>query len=208
MKRTILVMLISASFMFASAQIQFGVKAGYNLANLTTSPSQSGITSNSDFSAGVLASIPLFTSCSLQPEILYSGQGASFSDSLATGKLNYGYLNVPVLFKYQHSSGLFAETGPQIGFLLSAKEKDGGQSFDAKSSTQSVDFSWAYLDAHLHAGVSYVYDPADQFDNRTRRDGLCKIDPVRRNGHHFFARVTCCCNKSHFIHQVHGRTAE
>ncbi len=30
---------------------------------------------------------------------------------------NYSYINVPVLFKYQHSSGLFAETGPQIGFL-------------------------------------------------------------------------------------------
>jgi hypothetical protein len=144
MKRAILVMLISTCFMYASAQVQFGVKAGYNLANLTTSPSQSGISSNSDFSAGVLASIPLFSSCALQPEILYSGQGASFSDSFATGKLNYGYLNVPVLFKYQHASGLFAETGPQVGFLLSAKEKDGNQSFDAKSSTQSVDFSWAF----------------------------------------------------------------
>jgi hypothetical protein len=144
MKRAILVMLISTGFMYGSAQVQFGVKAGYNLANLTTSPSQSGISSNSDFSAGVLASIPLFSSCTLQPEILYSGQGASFSDSLATGKLNYGYLNMPVLFKYQHASGLFAETGPQIGFLLSAKEKDGSQSFDAKSSTQSVDFSWAF----------------------------------------------------------------
>jgi Outer membrane protein beta-barrel domain len=144
MKKAILVMLISASFMFASAQVQFGVKAGYNLANLTTSPSQSGITSNSDFSAGVIASVPLLSSCTLQPEILYSGQGASFSDSFATGKLNYGYLNVPVLFKYQHASGLFAETGPQVGFLLSAKEKDGSQSFDAKSNTQSVDFSWAF----------------------------------------------------------------
>ncbi len=74
-----------------------------------------------------LASIPLFSTCSLQPEVLYSGQGAKFSDSLVTGKLNYGYLNVPVLFKYQHASGLFAETGPQVGFLLSAKEKVGSQ---------------------------------------------------------------------------------
>jgi hypothetical protein len=144
MKKAILVMLTSASFMFVSAQVQFGVKAGYNLANLTTSPSQSGITSNSDFSAGILASIPLFSSCSLQPEVLYSGQGASFSDSFATGKVNYGYLNVPVHFKYQHSSGLFAETGPQIGFLLSAKEKADGQTVDTKSNTQSTDFSWAF----------------------------------------------------------------
>jgi hypothetical protein len=144
MKKVILVMLTSASFMFASAQVQFGVKAGYNLANLTISPSQSGVSSKSDFNAGILASIPLFISCSLQPEVMYSGQGASFSDSFATGKLNYGYLNVPVLFKYQHTSGLFAETGPQIGFLLSAKEKSGSQSADTKSNTQSTDFSWAF----------------------------------------------------------------
>ena len=144
MKRMILVLIAAGSAMFASAQIQFGVKAGYNLTNLTISPSQPGFSSKSDFSAGVLASIPLLASCSLQPEIMYSGQGASFSDSSATGKLNYSYLNVPVLFKYQHSSGLFLETGPQVGFLLSAKATSDGQSADTKSSTQSVDFAWAF----------------------------------------------------------------
>jgi hypothetical protein len=130
--------------MFASAQIQLGVKASYNLANLSFSPAPPGVSSKSDFSAGILASIPLISSCSLQPEIMYSGQGTSFTDSIATGKLNYGYINVPVLFKYQHSSGLFAETGPQIGFLISAKETSGSQSADLKSNTQSTDFSWAF----------------------------------------------------------------
>jgi hypothetical protein len=146
MKKAILVMLISASFMFAGAQVQFGVKAGYNLANLSVSGAPSGVSvsSRSDFSAGLLASVPLFNSCSLQPEVLYSGQGASATESGTTATLNYGYLNVPILFKYQHVSGLFAETGPQVGFLLSAKEKVDGQSTDTKSSTQSTDFSWAF----------------------------------------------------------------
>jgi hypothetical protein len=146
MKRAILVVLASASVVVASAQIKFGVKAGYNLANLTVSGAPSGVSvsSKSDFTAGILASIPLFSSCSLQPEVLYSGQGASASESGSTLKLNYGYLNVPVLFKYQHASGLFAETGPQVGFLLSAKETADGQSSDAKSNTQSTDFSWAF----------------------------------------------------------------
>lgn len=153
--------------MFASAQIQFGVKAAYNLANLTISPSQPGASSKSDFSAGILASIPLLASCSLQPEIMYSGQGTSFSDSFATGKLNYGYLNVPVLFKYQSSSGLFAETGPQVGFLLSAKESSGGESVDFKSSTQSTDFAWVFgigyklplglgIDARYNLGLTNI----------------------------------------------------
>jgi Outer membrane protein beta-barrel domain len=144
MKRMVLVLLSSAVCAFAGAQVQFGVKAGYNLANVTISPAQSGFSSKSDFSAGILASVPLFSGCSLQPEVMYSGQGTSFSDTLTTGKLNYGYLNVPVLFKYQHASGLFAETGPQIGFLLSAKEKASGQTVDVKSSSQTTDFSWAF----------------------------------------------------------------
>ncbi len=167
MKRMILILIAAGSAMFASAQIQFGVKAGYNLDNLTISPSQPGGSSKSDFSAGILASIPLFSSCSLQPEVMYSGQGTSFTDSFATGKLNYGYLNVPVLFKYQHSSGLFAETGPQVGFLLSAKETGGRQSIDFKSSTQSTDFAWVFgigyklplglgIDARYNLGLTNI----------------------------------------------------
>ncbi len=167
MKKMFLVLIAAGSAMFTSAQVQFGVKAGYNLDNVTTSPSQPGISSRSDFDAGIFASIPLFTSCSLQPEVMYSGQGAAFSDSFATGKANYGYLNVPVLFKYQHSSGLFAETGPQVGFLLSANEKSGGQSVDTKSSSQSVDFSWAFgigyklsmglgIDARYNLGLTNI----------------------------------------------------
>lgn len=167
MKRVLLVLIAAGSAMFASAQIQFGVKAAYNLANITFSPSQPGVSSKSDFSAGILASIPLLASCSLQPEIMYSGQGTSFSDSFATGKLNYGYLNVPVLFKYQHSSGLFVETGPQVGFLLSAKETADGQSADTKSNTQSTDFSWVFglgfklplglgIDARYNLGLTNV----------------------------------------------------
>jgi hypothetical protein len=168
MKRMLLVLIAAGSAMFASAQIQYGVKAGYNLANLSFSPSQSGVSSLSNFNGGVFASIPLFSSGFLQPEILYSGQGASFSDSLVgSGKVNYGYLNVPVLFKYQLESGLFAETGPQVGFLLSAKETAGGQSADLKSTSQSVDFSWAFgigyklpmgfgIDARYNLGLTNI----------------------------------------------------
>ncbi len=146
MKRTLLFMIAAGSTLFASAQIQFGVKAGVNVADLNLSGGPSGFTFNTktDFSGGIFVSVPLFSSCSLQPEVLYSGQGASFKDSLETVKVNYDYINVPVLFKYQHSSGLFAETGPQISFLLSANEKANGQTIDTKSNTQSTDFSWVF----------------------------------------------------------------
>ncbi len=50
MKRMILVMLIHPVSCMPAAQVQFGVKAGYNHAN---PPSQSGVSSNSDFNAGI-----------------------------------------------------------------------------------------------------------------------------------------------------------
>ncbi len=159
MKRMLLVLIAAGATVFASAQVQYGIKAGYNLATVTTSPKQSGVSSKSDFDAGLFASIPLFSTCYLQPEVVYSGQGAAFTDSFATGKMNLGYINVPILFKYQHESGLFAETGPQVGFLLSAKETFGGQTIDSKSTTQSIDFSWAF-------GIGYKLPMGLGFDAR------------------------------------------
>jgi Outer membrane protein beta-barrel domain len=146
MKRILLVVIAAGIMVFARAQVQFAVKAGVNIADLNLSGGPSGFTfsTKTDFSGGIFVSVPLFSNCFLQPEVVYSGQGASFKDSLATVKDNYNYINVPVLFKYLHSSGLFAETGPQIGFLLSANEKVNGQTFDMKSNTQSTDFSWVF----------------------------------------------------------------
>src|SRR5450631_3642246 len=129
MKKMVFVLCAACSSYFAGAQVQFGVKAGYNLANITQSGgSAEDVKAKSDFNAGLFASVPLFSSCTLQPEVLYSGQGTAVNESGETAKLNLGYLNIPVLFKYQHASGVFAETGPQIGFLLSAKDKFQSQS--------------------------------------------------------------------------------
>jgi Outer membrane protein beta-barrel domain len=148
MKKIIMVLLTTGSTVVAVAQVQFGVKAAYNLTSLMVSDLPSGsnlsFNSKSDFSAGVLASLPLSTSFSLQPELMYSGQGAKTTVQSSSATLNYSYLNVPVLFKYLHMSGLFVETGPQIGFLLSAKENSNGQSADIKSNSQTIDFSWAF----------------------------------------------------------------
>ena len=180
MKKMFLVFLTVATATVASAQVKFGVKAGYNLATFTTSGDESGmgVSSKSDFSGGLFASVPLFSSCTLQPEVLYSGQGAEGKDGIIDVKLNYSYLNVPVLFKYSHSSGLFAETGPQVGFLLSAKFKEAGQSSDAKDETQSVDFSWAfgigYMIPKINLGIDARYNLGLTDVNKDNTNGTIK----------------------------------
>jgi Outer membrane protein beta-barrel domain len=177
MKKVILVMLAAASSVIASAQIRFGVKAGVNIANVTYSGSSapSSLQSITDFNGGLFASIPLFSSCSLQPEVVYSGQGTSANVSSVTAKLNYDYLNVPVLFKYQHSTGLFAETGPQVGFVLSAKEKADGQTTDVKSNSQSTDFSWAF-------GIGYQIKVINLGIDARYNLGLTDVNKDNSNG--------------------------
>ncbi|HEY1872271.1 MAG TPA: porin family protein [Chitinophagaceae bacterium] len=147
MKKLILIVFVLASAFVASAQVQYGIKAGLNVANLKSSgityDNGTSLSSKTDFNAGIMAAIPLFSNAYLQPELSFSGQGQKYTSSVANGTINYDYLNLPVLFKYQHSSGLFAESGPQIGFLLSAKIKINGYTID-QTQTQTVDFSWAF----------------------------------------------------------------
>jgi hypothetical protein len=148
-KKLVLLFLTGTVFATANAQIQFGVKAGANLASLNGS-GVTGAKTKLDFNAGILASIKVPGSFSIQPEVIYSGQGAKLTSfNGLEEKVNLGYINVPVLLKYHFPLGLFAETGPQFGFLLSAKSKIGSTSADYKSYVNSTDFSWAF-------GVGYM----------------------------------------------------
>jgi hypothetical protein len=145
MKKLFLLTTAITIALIASAQVQFGIKAGLNLATTSVSPKQSGDSYSmiANFHGGVLVSLPLFENFSLQPEAQFSGQGAKYKSSgYPDETLSLGYINIPVLFKYTSTSGIFAEIGPQIGFLISAKDKvSGGSSVDVKSSLKSTDFS-------------------------------------------------------------------
>jgi outer membrane protein with beta-barrel domain len=161
MKKLVVLVLTAGTFFTASAQVQVGLKAGANFATFSGSASD-GAQTKVDFHGGAFAQIPLFNAFSLQPELLYSGQGAKGTENETEFTVNQAYVNVPVLFKYQHGSGLFAETGPQLGFLISANVKSNGMSEDVKSSYKSTDFSWAfgigYKISMLHAGIDARYN--------------------------------------------------
>jgi len=157
MKKLALVLTVfTASIFGVNAQIQFGVKAGVNLANVTNATDSKTLVS---FNGGALVKIPLTEALSLQPEVLYSAQGAKFDG----GKINFNYINVPVLVTYTLPVGVFFQTGPQVGILMSAKEKeDGGESTDVKDFTKSTDFSWAigagYLIPDVNLGFNLRYN--------------------------------------------------
>ena len=169
MKKLFLLALTVAllSTLTTQAQIKFGVKAGLNLANLT-GDDVGDVKMNTNFYGGALVQVPVGKMFAVQPELIYSGQGAKSNIDGTDVKYNLGYLNVPVLFKYVHSSGFFAATGPQIGFLLSGKASDGSDHVDIKSSFKSTDFSWAF-------GLGYMIKPVNLGIEARFNQGLSNI---------------------------------
>ncbi len=135
----------------ANAQeVQLGVKAGLNFANVSGDN-----TSEKDmvtaFNAGLVAEIPLTEKFSFQPELLFSGQGYSFDDNTVA----LSYLNVPLMGKYYLTKGFSLEAGPQIGFLLSAKNEN----IDVKDAFKTVDFG-------VNLGLGYKLDNGLNFGAR------------------------------------------
>lgn len=125
----------------AQAQLlKIGVKAGLNYANQNGSEikinnsnySTSAITS---YHAGLIAEIKLTDSFSIQPELLYSTQGASYKNATEEFINELGYLSIPVLAKINLNKVVSIELGPQASFLLNEKNN-----FDVKDAN-TFDFA-------------------------------------------------------------------
>ncbi len=113
---------------------QFGAKAGLNVSNV----SNSELNSKAGFYGGVFMNAPLSSQFNIQPELLYNSLGAKKGDV----KLNLDYISVPVMFQYKATPEFFLEAGPQFGFLINAKAKEGSHSLDIKDETNGFDFGF------------------------------------------------------------------
>jgi opacity protein-like surface antigen len=120
--------------------VKFGIKGGVNYAN----QNGSDITVNGDnyqtdaitsYHAGLIAEIKLVDSFSIQPELLYSTQGASYKNATEEFRNELGYLSIPVLAKINLNKFVSLELGPQASFLLSERNN-----FDVKDAN-TFDFA-------------------------------------------------------------------
>ena len=158
MKKIILSMaLIAGATAAANAQsASFGIKAGASLTNFTGKGTDGKDLKNKfGFNGGFIANLPINDAFSIQPELLYSMKGAKMegviSGTTVTAKETLHYIDVPVLARI-NAGGLFFELGPQIGFLVAARdaveENGSSSSSDVKSDYNTVDFGYA-------AGLGY-----------------------------------------------------
>ena len=143
MKKLSLFIVCVISFAAAQAQLKYGVKGGLNFANLV-GPDVDDNHMKLGFYLGGFANFQVDDKFTVQPELVFSAQGARFEDPGDDDKYRFSYLNIPILGQYNDPSGFYGETGPQFGFLLSARAKHNGNTGSIKDGFKTVDFSWAF----------------------------------------------------------------
>lgn len=152
MKKTLLtlafccVLTLSAQSSKREEGIKFGIKGGLNVTNFMGDIVDNGI--RTSVHLGVIAEIMVSNAFSLQPELLYSGQGATYiGANPGFSRTKIDYITMPLLGKFYVTNALSVETGPQLGILVSAKNKT-NYSNDTIEGIKTFDFG-------LNLGLEY-----------------------------------------------------
>ncbi len=92
----------------------------------------------------------------IRTEVNYSSQGSKYSDYVS-GKVMLGYINMPIVIRGASKGGFYGEAGVQPGFLLSAKDKYEGETYDFKEYINGFDFGgilgFGYQKKRIGVGV-------------------------------------------------------
>lgn len=164
-------LVLTAAIIFAgmtsaiAQEINWGVKAGANYSKVTSELDPDYIFG---FHAGLVAEYKFTPQFALQPELLYSLEGAKAEMDFREGefffsseeKIRLGYINLPVMVKYYATPALSFEAGPQMGFLLSAEsEYELSSNFEGfeidESGTEDIKDELKKISLGLNFGLGY-----------------------------------------------------
>jgi hypothetical protein len=166
MKKLLVAALLLVGTTGIAQTFQLGIKGGVNISNFYggdfhTIDNKALV----GFHAGGFVNFQFGDHFSLQPEVLFSSQGAKLESVGESDNVRISYINVPVMLKYRFTGGFYLEAGPQIGFKVD--ESIGDQQVDnfAKSTDLSVAGGLGFhsssglgIGARYTAGVSKVGD--------------------------------------------------
>jgi hypothetical protein len=163
----------------ATAQnVNFGIKGGLNLSNISQD-GNSGFDQKAGYHFGILTHIHFTDRFALQPEIVYSVQGAKYTIGNVDTHINLDYVNVPVMFQYMFDNGFRLQAGPQVSFLNKAKSRTNDVNTDFKNNFETIDFG-------IGMGVGYVHPPSGFGIDARYNMGLGNIN---KNGADAYNRV-------------------
>ena len=185
MKKVFLMIAAALVGFSAMAQVQFGVKVGFDMTNFWGEGAEHGM--KPSYQAGALLEFKVSDRFDISPEVVFASQGGKFKisptymgwslsqfgvkDITATYYTNY--INVPVMLKFYATPSFAIDFGPQVGFNVYSKASvsDGDESLTIglKDMTKTVDFGLglgatyslsdnAFVQARYTLGLTKVFD--------------------------------------------------
>lgn len=152
MKKLLFSVLAIGAFTVGNAQeMAFGVKAGVNFSNFSVD--EGSTDGRTGFYVGALVDLPISETFHVQPEVLFSQEGADDA--------SLSYIRIPIMAKYYVMEGLSLLAGPSIAFKVAAENDFMDEA--TKSMDIGVGIGAAYefpmglfVDARYNLGVSNI----------------------------------------------------
>lgn len=134
----------------AQTEIVVGPKVGLNMTNISNFDKKNKLS----FHVGGFAEFRFNDYFAIQPELVYSRQGARDKIDGNKIKLRANYLNIPVLAKLYVLDELSVDLGPEFGFALNAKAKYKDDGTTVKHKMNDINT----LAVNFAIGLSYNWD--------------------------------------------------
>jgi hypothetical protein len=172
-KLTIVLVIAAVTCLFAlpkpaEAGVQFGIKAGGNMAKPTGADAADiaeTLKTKVGFVGGIFIAFNLSNSFTIQTEVLYTMKGATLEetdiDETIEGKLYGDYLEIPLLLKLKLGSGgiqPFLIAGAYAGFKLSEKITVMGEEIPLEEALLKNNDYGAIFGGGLNLGHSFHVD--------------------------------------------------
>ncbi len=148
----------------AAADVQFGIKAGGNMAKPTGADADDPLAtlkSRVGFTGGIFLAFNFGRVITIQSEVLYTMKGATYValDDSYTDKLSADYIEIPLLLKLRIPTPVvqpFVFAGPSVGFKLKEKLESDGVPLD-ETILKNNDYG-AIFGAGLNLGRNFMID--------------------------------------------------
>lgn len=150
----------------AAAGVQFGLKAGGNMAKPTGADADDPLAtlkSRVGFTGGIFLAFNFGRVVTIQSEVLYTMKGATYValDDSYTDKLTADYIEIPLLLKLRIPTPVvqpFVFAGPSVGFKLKEKLQSDGEEIPLDEALLKNNDYGAIFGAGLNLGRSFMVD--------------------------------------------------
>ena len=152
LKLLIVVVALTMTSRSAVAQLKFGVKGGFNVANMVETDNDETYSYDSKvgFHLGVTAEYPISKKIAIEPGLLFSTKGYEYEllDVKVSSDLNYLEIPVNAIYKIDlRKAKILINAGPYLGYALSGKMKASEAIFgeDEDSKEQKIEIGRAHV---------------------------------------------------------------